>query len=354
MASGTVSHLYNGYGQRVHKSGPGALVPTGEAHYLYDEAGQLLGEYDASGQPLYETIYLGSLPVGVIKHTGSAAGNDLAATLYNVHADQIATARVITRQDQTIVWRWDTAEAFGGSLPDQDPSALGAFIFNQRFPGQVFDADSGLLQNINREYDPRTGRYRQFDPTGLEDGPNGYLYVGGDPLTYTDPYGLFKWADMPLMPQGTIDFSAGMGDVILFGQGQRLRDLFDVDGGVDTCSGEYSAGEWAGVAAGVATGLVGGLKAAGAKGAGKEFSHWIPNRMGGPRSMWNGNYVPTATHALSDPYRYRFMPKAWKTQNPMPSRTSQQWTRIPNAYKGGAAGAAYGAAGAAQAGCTCR
>lgn len=111
---------------------------------------------------------------------------------------------------------------------------------------------------------------------------------------------------------------------MLFGQGQRLRDLFDVDGGIDKCSGEYSAWEWAGVAASVATGLAGGLKAAGAKGVGKEFSHWIPNRMGGPRSTWNGNFVPRETHALSDPYRYRFMPKSWKAENLLPSRASQQ------------------------------
>lgn len=31
-----------------------------------------------------------------------------------------------------------------------------------------------------------------------------------------------------------------MGDAILFGQGERLRDLFDVNGGVDKCSPEYS------------------------------------------------------------------------------------------------------------------
>jgi hypothetical protein len=155
------------------------------------------------------------------------------------------------------------------------------------------------------------------------------------------------------LAQGIVDFGAGMGDVFLFGQGQRLRDLLGVDGGIDQCSAEYRAGEWAGVAVSMTTGFAGGLKAAGAKGAGKEFSHWIPKRMRGPRTVWNGNYVPTATHALSDPFRYRFMPRAWKEVNAPMTVSMAQWTRIPNVYKGGAAGGAYGAAGAAQSGCTC-
>ena len=209
---------------------------------------------------------------------------------------------------------------------------------------QVFDSETGLLQNWHREYNPRQGRYAQSDPIGLQGGINTFSYVDSSPLMDTDPEGL--------VAQGIVDFFAGAGDVILFGQGQRLRDLLDVDGGVNQCSAEYGAGEWAGIAASVSTGLAGGLKAAGAKGAGKEFSHWIPNRMGGPRSTWNGNFVPRETHALSDPFRYRFMPKSWKAQNPLPNQASQQWTRIPNVYKGGAAGAAYGAAGTAQ-GCTC-
>ena len=189
---GTVNYLYNGLNQRVGKSGPTAVVPTGAAYYVYDEAGQLLGEYDAAGAPIYETIYLGSLPVGVMKQTGSAAGSDIAVNLYNLHADHIATPRVITRQDETIVWRWDTAEAFGGTAPEQDPSGLGAFVFNQRFPGQVFDAETGLFQNWNREYNARLGRYIQSDPIGLRGGINTFAYVGGNPLSYTDPMGLAR------------------------------------------------------------------------------------------------------------------------------------------------------------------
>ncbi|TFY97100.1 Ig-like domain repeat protein [Ramlibacter humi] len=187
---GTVSYVYNGLNQRAGKSGPSSLVSSGASYFVYDEAGQLLGEYDASGSPVYEPIYLGSSLVGVLKQTGSAATNDLAIAIHNVYADQIDTPRMITRQDHAIVWRWDTAEAFGATAPNQDPSSLGTFTFNQRFPGQVFDRETGLLQNWNREYNARFGRYAQSDPIGLEGGINTYAYVVNGPLTSTDPSGL--------------------------------------------------------------------------------------------------------------------------------------------------------------------
>jgi RHS repeat-associated protein len=190
-AGGTVTYLYNGQNQRVAKSGPTALVPTGAAYYVYDEAGQLLGQYDASGKPVHESVYLGSMPVGVIKQSGAAATADIAVSVYNVSADHIDTPRVITRQaDQAIVWRWDTAEAFGATAANQNPSGLGTFGFDQRFPGQVFDAETGLSQNWNREYNARQGRYIQSDPIGLQGGINTFGYVGGDPLSFVDLRGL--------------------------------------------------------------------------------------------------------------------------------------------------------------------
>ena len=208
---------------------------------------------------------------------------------------------------------------------------------------------TGLIYYRARYRDPVLGWISE-DPIGLAGGINQRAFVGGNPVSYIDPYGLWAWGDP--VPQSVVDFSAGMGDVILFGQGQLIRDLLDI-GGVDRCSSAYDAGEWAGIAASFATGAVGGLKAAGTKGAGREFSHWIPNRMGGPRSIWNGNFVSTEVHALSDPFRYRFMPRTWKAANPMPSRVNQQWVRMPNVYKGAGAGGAYGAGGAAMNDCTC-
>jgi len=189
-AGGTVTYSYNALEMRVGKTGPTALVPTGAAYYVYDEEGKLLGEYDANGVPLYETIYLG-VPVGVIKQTGTAGASNIAISLYNVSTDQVGAPRVITRQsDEAIVWRWDSAEAFGATAPDQNPSSLGTFSFNQRFPGQVFDAESGLFQNWNREYSTRIGRYMQSDPIGLEGGINTFAYVDGNPLGSADSTGL--------------------------------------------------------------------------------------------------------------------------------------------------------------------
>lgn len=101
----------------------------------------------------------------------------------------------------------------------------------------------------------------------------------------------------------------------------------------------------------LATGVGGGIRAAGMAGRWIEFSHFIPRRMGSPRSIWNGNYVSRMTHIMSDPWRYRFQPKSWKGVNPMPSRASQLWTRTPNTAKGTAAGAGAAGTGLANAGC---
>jgi RHS repeat-associated protein len=190
-AGGAVAYSYNAQELRVAKSGPSALVPTGAAYYVYDEAGKLLGEYDANANPLYETVYLGAMPVGLMKQTGSAGANTLATNLYNVYADHLGAPRIVTRaSDAAIVWRWDSAESFGGTAPNQNPSNLGAFVYSQRLPGQVFDQETGLFQNWNREYNPRIGRYMQSDPIGLAGGINTYGYVAGNPLSGIDPRGL--------------------------------------------------------------------------------------------------------------------------------------------------------------------
>ncbi|MEZ0191581.1 RHS repeat-associated core domain-containing protein, partial [Ralstonia solanacearum] len=178
----TTSYLYNGLGQRVVKSG--SNVPTGAVRYVYDEAGHLIGEYDQSGNALQETVYLGDTPIATLKN----------GTPYYIYADQIDTPRVITDTNNLMVWRWDQTDPFGAMLPDENPTGLGAFTYNLRFPGQVYDAETGKHYNVNRDYDPAGGRYVQSDPIGLKGGQwSTYTYVNGNPITKKDPTGLIEW-----------------------------------------------------------------------------------------------------------------------------------------------------------------
>jgi RHS repeat-associated protein len=88
-----------------------------------------------------------------------------------------------------IVWKWDSAEAFGNSLPNENPSALGAFTYNLRMPGQYFDKETNNFYNWMRDYDPQLGRYVQSDPIGLDGGINTFAYANNDPLGSIDPDG---------------------------------------------------------------------------------------------------------------------------------------------------------------------
>jgi hypothetical protein len=49
-----------------------------------------------------------------------------------------------------------------------------------------------MIYMRNRYYDPGTGRVTQRDPIGLAGGLNQYGYAGGDPVNYSDPFGLCR------------------------------------------------------------------------------------------------------------------------------------------------------------------
>ncbi|TAN65985.1 MAG: hypothetical protein EPN17_15155 [Methylobacter sp.] len=207
----TVNYGYDAIGQRVTKTNGGNTT-----QYFYDEQGHLTGEYDATGQLIQEIIWLGDLPVAVLKPTIPASAT---TDIYYIHADHLGTPRKITRpNDSKIVWTWES-EAFGNSLPDQNPSGLGDFVFNLRFPGQYYDAETGLFYNYFRDYDSKTGRYIESDPIGQSGGVNTYTYVRGNPIRWADSKGLCL--EDACIIEGTILITAGQAivDGLTFGLG---------------------------------------------------------------------------------------------------------------------------------------
>lgn len=96
----------------------------------------------------------------------------------------------------TTVWRNDNTEPFNDSVPDENPSGLGAFEFALRFAGQYADKETGLAQNWNRDYWPGGGRYIQSDLIGLGGGLNTYSYA------LNRPTGLVDWSGLACTATG--------------------------------------------------------------------------------------------------------------------------------------------------------
>ena len=188
------------------------------APICFDEQGHWLGDYDEAGKPKQQAIWLGDLPVALVgsnRPVGTAASTD--QKLAYTEADHLNTPRVVIDPERNVaIWNWAIqAEPFGDSQPNQDPDQDDkAFTLDLRLPGQRYDSATGLDQNDQRDYDPRSGRYIQSDPIGLNGGMNPFFYASGNPLMNIDPLGLFEW---PSLPQGVVNGTAGFGDTLSFG-----------------------------------------------------------------------------------------------------------------------------------------
>ncbi|HGP3096794.1 TPA: RHS repeat domain-containing protein, partial [Pseudomonas aeruginosa] len=151
-------YRYNALGQRIVK-----LTPESITTYLYGPDGQLLGEaeHDGSGRKLRAQYYLwlDSLPLATIDADYDAQGKVGNPTLLYLHGDHLDTPRLATDASGQIAWQWQS-DAFGRG----EALSQGSTQVNLRFPGQYYDAESGLHYNYFRDYDPETGRYVESDP----------------------------------------------------------------------------------------------------------------------------------------------------------------------------------------------
>lgn len=178
------SYAYNHRGERVLRTPAGGAAQI----TLYDEAGQWLGNYSATGQAQQQAIWLDNYPVALINMPATGVPE-----LAYVQPDHLGTPRVVIDPVRNVaIWEWSNkSEVFGNQIPSADQDGDGvAFELALRFPGQQATDASGLFYNYQREYDPAVGRYSQSDPIGLAAGPNTFGYVMGNPMSWIDPEGL--------------------------------------------------------------------------------------------------------------------------------------------------------------------
>jgi RHS repeat-associated protein len=170
------TYVYNALGERVSKT---VTTPTASTtRFVYDQNSQLLAEYGAASRDI---IWLDSLPIATVDGSGSAS------TFGYIHADALGTPRVVADANGATIWTW----AFqGNSFGEPLPTSVGGYTLGPRFPGQYFDAESGLTYNVNRDYEAATGRYIQSDPIGLLGGVSTFGYGFANPHNFIDPLGL--------------------------------------------------------------------------------------------------------------------------------------------------------------------
>jgi RHS repeat-associated protein len=205
VAGTAATYAYDPFGRRVRKT-----VDGSDTWFLWS-GDRLLEERDDTGALAVRYTYgVGYAPVQV-RIADGGSGEDV----YDVHTDHLDTPRRLTDAAGAEVWVAEMA-AFGEAFVEEDPDGdLAEVAFHVRFPGQYFDAETGLHYNRFRYYSAELGRYISPDPIGqlfdnaspsmalafsigegfeVEPTPTNhpYSYVDNDPISWIDPLGLAK------------------------------------------------------------------------------------------------------------------------------------------------------------------
>ena len=247
-------YTYNALGERVKKTAGAATTV-----YHYDRDGRLIAESDPSGRFGRTYVYLGDErlaayePVGlsqtiealrVLSGEETAGAKDLDGDgrlgaadalaglqmvagvrplpgdlAYYFVNDHLGTPVKVVNQAGIVVW--------GGTTLPFGAVEGGSRVFDNRFrfPGQYFDAETGLHYNYHRYYDPTIGRYTTPDPIGLDGGINLFTYSNNSPINLIDPLGL-AWYGNFLGPVDQGDLSPyGNKGINPLDEAARLHDI---------------------------------------------------------------------------------------------------------------------------------
>ncbi|RJP24975.1 MAG: hypothetical protein C4520_03080 [Candidatus Abyssobacteria bacterium SURF_5] len=296
--SGTTEFVYDALGRRlktIEKDGLGQI--TGETHYAYDGL-DLIAELDANdaliagfthGPGIDDPLiarYDGTDYLYQKNHQGSVLG---LATFGGVMVKS---------------YRYD---AFGNVKQETGPTINRGFTYTSR----ERHARSGLYYYRARWYSPEIGRFITQDPIGYLGGANLYAYVGNDPLSYVDPFGLCK------EEAGWLDWLQGLLDVAGALEPTPICDLTNT--AVYAGRGEYDDALL--TLAGVIPYI--GDAGKGAKYASKigkvEWHHLIPRYLGGPANGLKVRVDAVYHQLITNEFR-----RAWAYGQGMPAAEQVQ------------------------------
>ncbi|MER6951513.1 RHS repeat-associated core domain-containing protein [Nonomuraea sp. NPDC000554] len=178
-------YRYDALGRRVAKQrlAPGGRTVVEQTDYTWDDA--TLAEQATVAVPgaAARTITWDYEPDGV-RPLAQTERDGSGRRFYGVVTDLAGSPAELVDDAGEPVWR-HVPTLWGGGVPQ----AREGVDCPLRFPGQYFDAETGLHYNNRRYYDPATARYQSPDHLGLAPQLDPYAYVA-NPLTWADPLGL--------------------------------------------------------------------------------------------------------------------------------------------------------------------
>lgn len=170
----TSTYRYDGLGRRIEKVANGQTT-----RYIYDGEDILL-EYDGSNtlQARYTHGPGIDEPVAVTK----------GGSTFFYHQDGLGSVTELT-DSAGVVAKSYSYDAYG-NIVDQ----TGTLDQPYTYTGRELDSETGLYYYRARQYDATIGRFTSIDPMSLllrdRKEINGYSYVSGNPVVFTDPEGL--------------------------------------------------------------------------------------------------------------------------------------------------------------------
>jgi RHS repeat-associated protein len=172
----STTYGYTPTGERIWKKDADGLT-----YYLYDGL-DLLQEIGETGKSKVSYLHAPGIdrPLAMIRD----------GKIYYYHPDRLGSIRHLTDDQGKIAATYDY-DAFG-NFKTREATVPNPFTFTAR----ELDQTTGLYYFRARYYDASIGRFLTTDPVPADmDDPlehNPYLYASNNPLSFTDPLGLFE------------------------------------------------------------------------------------------------------------------------------------------------------------------
>lgn len=198
------------------------LLEDGNNEYIYGNDASPIAQIDKDSGDI---SYLHGDERGSVVLATDNAGNSLLTREYDAYGNH--TDEVITNPS---------------NAPPND------FYTNFAYAGEYQDKDTGLYNLRARWYEPLTGSFINQDPALISTG-EGYSYASGNPLSFTDPLGLYSMGPTP-SDNTAGNMTAGFVDGLIGYPVVHKVSNYIKPGSVSNCGPGYKYSGYAGMATG--------------------------------------------------------------------------------------------------------